>query len=330
MEHHNFWTEVFKLRGSVTPFIMGRVLIFCVLSKLVWMINEFSGVQAGLPIAPYEIVGVVLALLLVLRTNAGYDRWYEARKLWGGIVNQSRNLAMIGAACGPRDPKWQQQFARWTAAFSHICRHSLRGERDLQDMKDLLGPQQLDTLSKAQHMPMFVAGQLAEMLRKATAGSNMDRFAFLQAERERAMLIDHIGACERILKTPLAEVFSIKIRRFLFIYLFFLPIAIVDKTGILTPLFTLLVAYPLLSLDQIGLELQNPFSKSRLGHLPLDDISGNIQNNILEYQAYAQPEMLAEKEPQPNGQHSTFRHPLFLDTPSPEIGDSIGNLGLRS
>lgn len=282
MERSQFWREVFALKGSVTPTIKLRVLGFALFATAVWLGSELSGVETGLAVAPYEIVGVVLALLLVLRTNSGYDRWYEGRKLWGGIVNQSRNLATIGLVYGPGDAHWRRQFARWVAAFPHACRHSLRGERDLEDMRDLMGSD-TDTIVAAQHMPMFVAGRLGQMLREAVQQGHMDRFAFIQAEKERAELIDHIGACERILKTPLAQVFSIKIRRFLFIYLMALPLAIIDKTGIGTPFITLLVAYPLLSLDQIGIELQNPFSKKRLSHLPLEDICETIQTNVFSF-----------------------------------------------
>jgi ion channel-forming bestrophin family protein len=290
MNRSDFWIEVFKLEGSVTPYVLGRVFGFCAISSVIWWASESSHIQTGMGVAPYEIVGVVLALLLVLRTNAGYDRWYEARKLWGGIVNQSRNLGLIGAVYGPADEQWQDQFARWTAAFSHSCRHSLRGETDISDMDELLGENQAAQLKRAQHMPMHVAGRLDQLLHQAVQSGEMDRFAFIQALKERATLIDHIGACERIMRTPLAAAFSIKIRRFLFLYLIFLPLAIVDKAGVTTPLITLLVAYPLLSLDQIGIELQNPFSLSRLSHLPLNEISDTIENNILSYHDRSLPQ----------------------------------------
>lgn len=290
MNRQDFWSEVFCVQGSVTPFVIGRVLFFTALAYVVWAAAVWSNIHTGLEVAPYEIIGVVLALLLVLRTNAGYDRWYEARKLWGGIVNQSRNLGTIGAIYGPKDAKWQDQFSRWTAAFAHACRHSLRDERDTSDLHDLLGKEYADKLARAPHMPMYVAGRLAAMLRHAVDSGLMDRFAFMQAERERATLIDHIGACERIIRTPLAKVFSIKIRRFLFLYLVALPIAIVDKTGMLTPLIVMIVAYPLLSLDQIGIELQNPFARDRLSHLPLDEISANIENNVLGFLLNAKEE----------------------------------------
>lgn len=281
MDRRDFWREVFAYSGSVTPYVLPRVVGFGAFATLVWWAIGASGIETGLGVAPYEIIGVVLALLLVLRTNSGYDRWYEGRKLWGGIVNQCRNLALIGQTYGPDDVQWRGQFLRWTAAFPHACRHSLRGERALRDMPSLIGREAAEELARSQHMPMFVARRIAHLLRDAVRRRDLDRFAFIQAEHERALLIDHIGACERIMKTPLARVFSIKIRRFLFLYLLVLPFGVVDRSGAFAPLITMLVAYPLLSLDQIGVELQNPFSRQRLGHLPLEDICATIQQNVL-------------------------------------------------
>jgi putative membrane protein len=280
MHRSDFWAEVFTWQGSITPYVVMRILFFGTFATVVWLGAAHLAVDTGLGVAPYEIVGAVLALLLVMRTNAGYDRWYEARKLWGGIVNQSRNLALVGLTYGPRDPMWRERFVRWTAAFSHTSRHSLRGERELDDIRPLLGTE-AGMVARADHMPSCVAKELAELLHHAVDRGQMDRFAFLQAEHERALLIDHIGACERILKTPLARVFSIKIRRFLFLYLIALPLGIVDKSGALTPLLTMMVAYPLLSLDQIGIELQSPFSTQRLGHLPLGEICRGIERDLM-------------------------------------------------
>lgn len=280
-ERREFWSEVFTLHNSVTPEIKGRLAVFGAFATVVWVIGANTSFIPTSGVAPYELIGVVLALLLVLRTNSGYDRWYEGRKLWGGIVNQSRNLAQIALAYGPHDAEWRSSMIRWTAAFSHACRHSLRGEFNLDDMRQLLGDRETEELVAAQHMPMYVAGRLARLLRQALDSERLDRFAFLQAEQQRDQLIDHIGACERILKTPLAKAFSVKIRRFLFLYLVALPFGIFDKAGVMTPLIVMIVAYPLLSLDQIGVELQNPFSTKRLSHLPLEDICATIQENLL-------------------------------------------------
>ncbi|PQO38383.1 bestrophin family protein [Blastopirellula marina] len=284
MVREDFWVEVFKIQGSVTPRVAGRLFGFSLFGAAVYLFFEVLQFHNGLATAHYEYIGVVLALLLVLRTNAGYDRWYEARKIWGGIVNQSRNLAQIGLIYGPRDRTWRENYARWVAAFSPVCCHSLRNEQNFEEISELsevIGTGETRRLSEANHMPMYVVRRIATMLRDAVAAGEMDRFFFLQAEAERARLIDHIGGCERILRTPLAQAFSIKIRRFLFLYLLFLPIAIVDAAGVATPLVVFLVAYPLLALDQIGVELENPFSQARLNHLPLDQISATIRSNVL-------------------------------------------------
>jgi ion channel-forming bestrophin family protein len=277
----DFWKEVFTFNGSVTPYIQYRVLGFVAFAWAVGFLAGYEHFKTGFGVAPYEIIGVVLALLLVLRTNSGYDRWYEGRKLWGGIVNQSRNLALIGLNYGPDDVEWRTHFARWVALFSHVCRLSLRGERDAAALAPIIGPEEAARVVEAQHMPTYVAGRIDALLRQALVEQRLDRFAFIQAQNERAQLIDHVGGCERILKTPLARVFSIKIRRFLFLYLIVLPVAIVDKAGDLTPIIIMLVAYPLLSLDQIGVELQYPFSPQRLSHLPLESICSTISDDVL-------------------------------------------------
>lgn len=280
MERLCFWNEVFTLHNSVTPCIKWRMIAFGSLATLIWAVGTYTHFIPKTDIAPYELVGAALAVLLMLRTNTGYDRWYEGRKLWGGIVNQSRNLAQIGLVYGPRDRGWREEFISWVAAFPHACRHSLRGETAIDDMNGLLGREDCAKLGEAQHLPLYVSNRIARLLQEALDAGQMDRFAFMQAEQQRNQLIDHIGACERILKTPLAAALSVKIRRFLFLYLVALPFGIFDRAGMATPLIVMLVAYPLLSLDQISIELQNPFSKLRLSHLPLDDICMTIQKNL--------------------------------------------------
>jgi len=277
-----FWSEAFAIQGSVTPRVMPRVLCIGAFATAVWAIWWYGKINATVAIAPYEFAGAVLALLLVLRTNSGYDRWWEARKLWGGIVNQTRNFAIMADAYGSRHALWREQVIRWAAAFAHICRRSLRGERDLPEIQNLLGADAAREIAAAGHMPNYISRKLARLLRQAVEEGTIDRFEFLQMDRERALLIDHLGACERIMKTPLPLAYSIKIRRFIVLFLTLLPFALLERIGALTPLFTMLVAYPLLSLDLIGHELQNPFSQARISHLPLDDICQTIETNLME------------------------------------------------
>ena len=100
-------------------------------------------------------------------------------------------------------------------------------------------------------------------------------------DRRRNALIDDVGACERIMKTPLPKAYAIQIRRFVIIFLFTLPFGLLDRIHWLTPVVVILVAYPILALDKIGEDLQFPFLRSSLNHLPLDDICGTIESDLL-------------------------------------------------
>src|SRR5262249_38285413 len=152
----------------------------------------------------------------------GYERWWEGRKLWGGIVNQSRNLVIAALAHGPEELAWRDRFVHLVAAFAHASRMSLRSEREGPELVRLLGSDAraiLDSNNRA----VAVARQIAGMLEEARRRGGLDGFAFLSTDRERAGLVDHHGGCERILKTPLPIVYAIKLRRFIVLYLFALP-----------------------------------------------------------------------------------------------------------
>lgn len=286
-DRHAFWRQAFAWQGSITPLVVPYVLAFGVIAAAVcglgWLVERFCQVSIGLEIAPFEVAGAALGLLLILRTNTGYDRWWEARRLWGGIVNQSRNITISALSYGPADRVWREKFVRWAAVFPHVARCSLRGEQPSPEVAALVGPEGSAQIAAAAHMPSFVALTLADFLREAYDSHKLDRFAFLQVDRERAALIDHIGGCERILKTPIPLVYAIKIRRFIALFLLMLPFALLHRINgdWLIPFITMLVAYPLISLDQIGIELQNPFVVTNLSHLPLADITATIEKNLV-------------------------------------------------
>jgi ion channel-forming bestrophin family protein len=293
----DFWWHALALRGSITPHVMPNVvfvgLLSCLLCFTALVAEVHYGVKIALPVAPYEYIGAALGLLLVLRTNSGYDRWWEARKLWGGIVNQCRNLVLQGLEYGPADADWRRRLVLWTAAFPHACRHSLRSQPPGPELKNLLGAEPFARLEASTHMPSYVCLMLARLLQEAVEQHGMDRLSFAEVDRQRTQLIDHVGGCERILKTPLALAYSIKIRRFVALWILTVPFALLHSLDNwhFVPLVTMAVAYPLFSLDQLGVELQEPFNPNNLSHLALDDICLTIERNVLGF--------LQEREEEP-------------------------------
>jgi len=286
-ESPDFLRGALMWRGSVTPRIFPSLLLMSCYSLLIVALDRYWQPLPHFDVTPFEYTGVVLGLVLVFRTNTGHERWWEARILWGGIVNQSRNLVIEALSygkvlnCGPQESLWRKEMVKWTVAFSFAARESLRNGKNFDNLTDLLSDQELEALKAAVHMPLFVAGKIASLLQQARLNHHIDGFVFAELEGQRILLIDHIGACERILKTPMPLVYAIKARRFILIFLLLLPFSLIEKLGFSGVFIFFLVAYPLLSLDRIGIELQNPFDTKSLSHLPLHSICDSIKLHCL-------------------------------------------------
>lgn len=278
----SFLTHALSVNGSAAPRVVGRVLAFGLWAFVMALIHRSKYLpDLNILVAPYELAGAALGLLMVLRTNAGYERWWEGRKLWGSIINASRSLAIAASAYGPDDPAWRAGVARRIAVFAHVARRSLRGQRGLPEVAALLGQAEAEALAACDHMPTTASRDLARALRPG-----LDDFAFLQADAQRCRLIDDLGGCERIANTPLPLAYTIEIRRFIFLYLVTLPFILfetIPKAQVVwaVPLMVLFVAYPFVAIDKIGHELQHPFEFGRLNHLPLDEFTSRIEANVL-------------------------------------------------
>lgn len=268
-------------RGSVTPLLLPGLVLSSCYPLLLVLLDQYWRPLPYLNVTPFEYTGVVLGLVLVFRTNAGHDRWWESRKLWGGIVNASRNILLGALSYGPTDPSWRREISHWTIAFAFAAKESLRRTQEFDELRNVLSEKDIQALQSAQHMPIFISGKIAGLLHQARMRQELDANAFRELERQRTLLIDCVGGCERIQKTPMPLVYAIKTRRFILIFLLLLPFSLLERAGFATVFIYILVAYPLLALDRIGLELQYPFDTQSLSHLPLHGICNTIKDNGL-------------------------------------------------
>ncbi len=283
-ERESFFRSAVAISGSITPKVIRKVWIMMLYSSLISYLHHYVP-SIALPVGPFEYAGLVMGLILVFRVNSGYDRWWEARKIWGNIVNNSRNLAIIIAKYTiDKEFDWKLKVTNYIAALPFLIKNNLRELSALDEVLELIPHELVDKLKDAKHKPNILVAEIANELNVARLNGSLDGFAFMQAEETRAALLDCQGACERIIKTPIPYVMAIKSRRFILLFLITLPFALVNTSTVINLLISGLVAYTLLSLDQIGLELQNPFSEKRLSHLPLGNICVTIRHNILEIQ----------------------------------------------
>jgi len=280
-EQHYFLRGALAWHGSVTPRILLGVLVMGLYTYGLFYLDMNYYKLPRFAVTPFEYTGAVLGLVLVFRTNAGYDRWWEARKLWGAITNQIRNLLVMTWNYGENNQLWRNEMTKWLVTFAFAHKESLRLQKNFDVLKDWLSADEIDALQNAPHLPLFVSDKIAALLEQARSRQQFDPLILLQFEKLRTALIDSIGGNERILKTPMPLVYVIKTRRFILTYLVLLPFSLIDEAQMMSPLIAALVAYPLLSLDRIGVELQNPFSKQSLSHLPIDAICDGIKANAL-------------------------------------------------
>ena len=217
----------------------------------------------ALPLEPFTVAGIALSLMLSLRTSASYDRFWEGRKAWGSIVNRSRNLVRQ-AVTSVKKPE-ARKMAGLVARFADTTRLQLWGEG--QEVSGVPEPQ-------------WCLLELEQLITRWRSERMLDSIDRLSLETDLAVLVDQLGICERIQRTPFPEVYVLHLRQFLMIYCVALPLALVTSLGYLTPLVVGFLAYVFLGIERIGTELEDPFEK-KPHDLKLEQISRTIEHDVL-------------------------------------------------
>lgn len=261
----NLLTLLFTLRGSIVPRVAPKLAgIVAVSCAVVWAESRWPAlfpVSAG--VTPFTVVGLALSIFLSFRNNACYERWWEARKHWGNLIGEVRNLARALPALLPEREAALQ--LRRLSAFAHGLHARLR---DLDEAaavdrtspgSDLSGPNPTDSVLAA------ITRDLAALTR---AGRLSDiQFGLLEARIEALSGVH--TACERLANTPLPFAYTLLVYRTAWLYCLLLPVGLTGSLGWATPIVVALVAYTFFGLDALGDELEEPFG-TEPNDLPLD------------------------------------------------------------
>ena len=271
-----------QIQGSVIPAIWPRVLLCSAFGTLVsWLYT--LGVPISKPGIGNIVPTLVLGLLLVFRTNTAYDRFWEGRKTWGGIINTSRNIArQIWVFVEERDPQdraKKKAILRLVVAFAISTKLHLRSEPVKYELEGLLSPAQYKKLKTINHPPLEVVVWINDYLHLQHQRGCLHIYQVSAIVELLNKLVDSLGSCERILKTPLPAAYSIHLAQLLLIYCLILPFQLVADLGWLTGLSIGLISFTLLGIEEIGLEIENPFGRDP-NDLPLDTICSTMQRNI--------------------------------------------------
>lgn len=275
----NWLRMLFVRRGSILNKVLPQLGVTTALSVLVVIFHgELLHWKVTLTTVPFSLVGVALAIFLGFRNSASYDRYWEARKLWGKLLTDSRNVVLQHVSFSRVDPR---PFVLGVAAFVHAVRHQLRGSDPTADMQRLLPLEVLPRLQDRRTPPTQILVWLSERLRLQRESGELHPMLAVEMERALMGLNDAFGGCERIAYTPLPFTYSVILHRTVYLYCMMLPFGLLDAIGIMTPLMVAFVAYTFFAIEALSDEIEEPFG-TLPNDLALDAMAVNIEGALLE------------------------------------------------
>ena len=222
----------------------------------------------------HTVLGFVISLLLVFRTNTAYDRWWEGRKLWGALTNSSRNLALKINAIIPEDQ--DRKFFR-----SAIPQYAFALKSHLRENEDFTQADSVLDLKRDKHLPNQIAGSMFVRLSQLNRDKKLSTAEMLILNEEIRSFTEICGGCERIKNTPIPFTYSVFIKKFIFFYVMTLPFGWVISIGYFIVPVVALILYAFASLELIAEEIENPFGTDA-NDLPIDQICHNIRKHVNE------------------------------------------------
>lgn len=229
----------------------------------------------------HSLLGFVISLLLVFRTNTAYDRWWEGRKLWGALVNNSRNLALKLSGILPKNDMQNRTFFKtFIPQYAVVLKNHLRSEQTRLELDEALHPE-LAELDHEKHLPNQMAALLFKKVNSLYEAKKISGDQLIILNNELLSFTDICGACERIKNTPIPFSYSAFIKKFIFFYVMTLPWGYVFNLGYLMIPVVAFIFYVLASLELIAEEIEDPFGMDS-NDLPMDKISENINKHVQE------------------------------------------------
>jgi len=239
-----------------------------------WQLSENSHVK-NITIM-HGMLGFVISLLLVFRTNTAYDRWWEGRKMWGSLVNSSRNLAIKLSAI-LEDDNEKKYFRKLIPHYALI----LHGHLNDSDTARQLSEDADIELDHENHKPNQIAKMMFRKINELYILKKITGYQLIILNNEVQSFTDICGACERIKNTPIPYSYSAFLKKFIFFYVMTLPFGYVFSLGYYVIPVVTFIFYVLASLELIAEEIEDPFGNDS-NDLPTEKIASNIKRHVEE------------------------------------------------
>lgn len=275
---HSYSRHVMRTLQPVLLFMTIYSGITCYLVLDVFKLHEKDFHST---ISMHSLLGIVLGLFLVFRTNSAYDRWWEGRKLWGLMVNNTRNFSFKINSFLPKDDIENRNFfSKMIYNFAYSVRENLRQGVDLTKLEPV-GDDFLSKFSGIKHVPNKVSAMLYDRVNQLYQDKKITGDQLFMIDKELKEFSDILGGCERIRNTPIPYSYSMYIKKFIFIYIVTLPFGFVTQTEYITVPIVVLISFVIFSVELIAEEIEDPFGRD-INDLPTDELTAKIRDNVNE------------------------------------------------
>lgn len=289
--------SIFPLKGSVLFTIWKKVLATIVFAIIVTILFHTGFTGLNQPSFASLIPGIVLGLLLVFRTNTAYERFWEGRKMVGGIIDVVRTLSRQLWVAIPVTSKLEQEekhsAMQLVLAFFVTSKLHLRREPADETVKSLVSSKQYAELQQSSNMPLKIAEWIGAYVEDVHDRKHLTDTQLLACNGLIDKMVEYLGSCERILNTPMPLAYSVHLNHLLFLYCFAIPFQLVNDLGWWTIPAAGIISFALLGIEAIGIEIENPFGYD-VNDIPLDKLSRGLMDEMNELMSFSHTKDLLE------------------------------------
>lgn len=264
--------------GRVMQYV-GKQLaaVACTSVAVTILVHHYRFKVIALPNFPISLYAASLGIFLGFRNNSAYDRWWEARNIWGTVVNASRTLVRQSIVFG--DKEFAREMASLLIAFVHSLRLHLRRENPIPELKRILTPEDLNFVLAFANLPNAVLTRLGYLVCEGHTQGLYGENRLVALEGTLARLTDCLGGCERIKNTPMIRQYDYIPKVLVYVLLAVLPFALVSSLSWYTTPVVVVISFLFLSLDTIGRNVEAPFENT-INDVPMSALSTNIEIDL--------------------------------------------------
>lgn len=282
-QNPSVWVLLFSLKGSIIPVIWRKVLFTMFISTVVVATHgTLYHYKVVLTATPFTLWGLTLAIFLGFRNTVAYQRFWEARTLWGELLIVSRNLTRQLVSFMPGLARSERlALAHTLIGFGYALRDHLRREPSSDDVARLLDPEAAATLEGKQNLPNALLGLLGKRVVDRARQAGTSDIVQVEMDQQLTRLSYVLAGCERIAHTPIPYPYILMLHRVVHIYCFLLPFCLVNSIGAFTPFAVGVLAYTFFGLDALGDQISDPFD-TQPNDLPLNALCRTLEISVLE------------------------------------------------